>query len=378
MQCCCGLGGPATVAVVAVDVVAGAALQTAGWRPVRPPALLCSALHGDTNTLPDSAARSKHHAARASPRTRRYPDTQHVSAGQHTTQHVSTCQHNGAATCRLLLGGVAPEVLRALVLAGAALPVGRAGGVRHSGAARAARACWPGHWLSCSEQRWCQVRGGHWSLGDTVSPVSALCSPPDVWSHSGAGAVSPALVRPQPSPAQPCPTQGDNSHVGPLAGAPSPLLGPARPAARPARPHRAAAAAPPPPASWRKFALLLVGWAHGGGRGGGVHRSPALGELSIGQCRQPMVESFLKNVKPKPRPREQCGRPSPAPPPLRADCAPVLCKLWLASRTCVQCRAVWGTLSRHHEKICFATVFIPSNNPSQSHPEYFATCQIFN
>ena len=216
-----------------------------------------------------------------------------------------------------------------------------------------------------------------------MSPVSALCSPPDVWSHSGAGAVSPALVRPQPSPAQPspaqpCPTQGDNSHVGPLAGAPSPLLGPARPAARPARPHRAAATAPPPPASWRKFALLLVGWAHGGGEGGGLHRSPAQGELSIGQCRQPMVESFLKNVKPKPRPREQCGRPSPAPPPLCADCAPVLCKLWLASSACVQCRTVWGTLSRHHEKICFATVFIPSNNPSQSHPEYFATCQIFN
>ena len=52
-----------------------------------------------------------------------------------------------------------------------------------------------------------------------------------------------------------------------------------------------------------------------GGRGGGLHRSPALGELSIGQCRQPMVESFLKNVKPKPRPREQCDRPTaPAPP----------------------------------------------------------------
>ena len=27
----------------------GAALQTAGWRPVRPPARLCSALHGDTS-----------------------------------------------------------------------------------------------------------------------------------------------------------------------------------------------------------------------------------------------------------------------------------------------------------------------------------------
>ena len=136
-----------------------------------------SALHGDTNTLPDSAARSKHHAARASPRTRRYPDTQHVSAGQHTTQHVATCEHGGAATCRLLLGGVAPEVLRALVLAGAALPVGRAGGVRHGGAAGAARACWPGHWLSCSEQRWCQVRGGHWSLGDTVSSLRSVLAP---------------------------------------------------------------------------------------------------------------------------------------------------------------------------------------------------------
>ena len=42
MQCCCGLGGPATVAVVAVDVVAECSVQTAGWRPVRPPAaLLC-------------------------------------------------------------------------------------------------------------------------------------------------------------------------------------------------------------------------------------------------------------------------------------------------------------------------------------------------
>ena len=58
----------------------------------------------------------------------------HVAAGQHnTTLHVSTCEHGGTATCRLLLGGVAPEVLRALVLAGAALPVGRAGGVRHGG-----------------------------------------------------------------------------------------------------------------------------------------------------------------------------------------------------------------------------------------------------
>ena len=93
-------------------------------------ALLCTEilLH------PGSAARSKYHAARASARTRRYSDTQHVAAGQHNiTLHVATCEHGGAATCRLLLRGVAPEVLRALVLAGAALPVGRAGGVRHGG-----------------------------------------------------------------------------------------------------------------------------------------------------------------------------------------------------------------------------------------------------
>ena len=53
-----------------------------------------SALHGDTNTLPDSAARSRYHAARASPRTRRYPDTQHVSAGQHNTCQQVNTQHN--------------------------------------------------------------------------------------------------------------------------------------------------------------------------------------------------------------------------------------------------------------------------------------------
>ena len=175
MQCCCGLGGPATVAVVAVDVVAGCSAADCRVETSAPTS--SSALHGDTNTLPDSAARSKYHAARASPRTRRYPDTQHVSAGQHTTQHVATCEHGGAATCRLLLGGVAPEVLRALVLAGAALPVGRAGGVRHGGAAGAARACRPGHWLSCSEQRWCQVWGGHWSLGDTVSSLRSVLAP---------------------------------------------------------------------------------------------------------------------------------------------------------------------------------------------------------
>ena len=51
-----------------------------------------SALHGDTNTLPDSAARSKHHAARASPRTRRNPDTQHVSTQHNTWPRVSTAE----------------------------------------------------------------------------------------------------------------------------------------------------------------------------------------------------------------------------------------------------------------------------------------------
>ena len=218
-----------------------------------------------------------------------------------------------------------------------------------------------------------------------MSPVSALCSPPDVWSHSGAGAVSPALVRPQPSPAQPSPAQPSPApHKETIRMLARWLERRARcwgpPGPPPARPGPTV---PRPPHRHRQQAgenlhCVLVGWAHGGGEGGGLHRSPAQGELSIGQCRQPMVESFLKNVKPKPRPREQCGRPSPAPPPLCADCAPVLCKLWLASSACVQCRAVWGTLSRRHEKICFATVFIPSNNPSQSHPEYFATCQIFN
>ena len=133
MQCCCGLGGPATVAVVAVDVVAVQRCRLQGGDQ-------CAHQHGSallcTEILlhPGSAARSKYHAARASPRTRRYPDTRHVAAGQHnTTLHVATCEHGGAATCRLLLRGVAPEVLRALVLAGAALPVGRAGGVRHGG-----------------------------------------------------------------------------------------------------------------------------------------------------------------------------------------------------------------------------------------------------
>ena len=215
-----------------------------------------------------------------------------------------------------------------------------------------------------------------------MSPVSALCSPPDVWSHSGAGAVSPALVRPQPSPAQPSPALPHTRRqfaCWPAGWSAEPAAG-ARPARRPPGPAPPCRGHGTATASKLEKICTACWWAGPmvGGRGGGLHRSPAQGELSIGQCRQPMVESFLKNVKPKPRPREQCGRPSPAPPPLCADCAPVLCKLWLASSACVQCRAVWGTLSRHHEKICFATVFIPSNNPSQSHPEYFATCQIFN
>ena len=48
MQCCCGLGGPATVAVVAVDVVAGCSAADCRVETSAPTS--SSALHGDTNT----------------------------------------------------------------------------------------------------------------------------------------------------------------------------------------------------------------------------------------------------------------------------------------------------------------------------------------
>ena len=136
-------------------------------------ALLCTEILTLSLTLQHAADITQHGRHHGHGATQTHNTCQQVN----TTQHVATCEHGGAATCRLLLGGVAPEVLRALVLAGAALPVGRAGGVRHGGAAGAARACWPGHWLSCSEQRWCQVWGGHWSLGDTVSSLRSVLAP---------------------------------------------------------------------------------------------------------------------------------------------------------------------------------------------------------
>ena len=187
MQCCCGLGGPATVAVVAVDVVpwcSAADCRVETSAPTSTP-LLCTEILTLSLTLQHAANITQHgrhhgHGATQTHNTCQQVNTQHNTWPSVNRQHVATCEHGGAATCRLLLGGVAPEVLRALVLAGAALPVGRAGGVRHggaAGAARAARACWPGHWLSCSEQRWCQVRGGHWSLGDTVSSLRSVLAP---------------------------------------------------------------------------------------------------------------------------------------------------------------------------------------------------------
>lgn len=80
MQCCCGLGGPATVAVVAVDVVAGCSAADCRVETSAPTStpLLCTEILTLSLTL--------QHAANITQHGRHH--------GHGATQTHNTCQHN--------------------------------------------------------------------------------------------------------------------------------------------------------------------------------------------------------------------------------------------------------------------------------------------
>ena len=91
MQCCCGLGGPATVAVVAVDVVAGCSAADCRLETSAPTstALLCSARRYFSSLALQHAANITQHG-----RQHGHGATQtHYTCQQVNTQHNTTRGH---------------------------------------------------------------------------------------------------------------------------------------------------------------------------------------------------------------------------------------------------------------------------------------------